>query len=148
MSQPEVSTGAAASEKKSIWLRPLASLARRVGSFILVGGVATGVQYLLLVLLIELLGVFAVTASALAYGAAAVVSYLLNFHVTFQGRAGHRQALPRFLVVVAVGLGVNTLSFTLFLVFLPYLPAQIGATLVTLVSNYLLHQHWIYRAPA
>lgn len=131
------------------WLwRPLYGLARRLGSFILVGGVATAVQYLLLIALVELFGVFAVTASAVAYGGAAVVSYLLNFHVTFHGRAGHRQALPRFTVVVAIGLGVNTLSFALLLLFLPYVFAQVGATLVTLVSNYLLHQHWIYRPSA
>ncbi|WP_066963005.1 GtrA family protein [Microbulbifer sp. Q7] len=146
MSQPEPLADVHSSEKDSFWLRPLLRLARRVGSFMLVGGVATGVQYLLLVVLIEWMGVFAVVASATAYGVAAVVSYLLNFYMTFQGRAGHRQALPRFMVVVAVGLGVNTLSFTLLLIFFPYLVAQLGATLVTLVSNYLLHQRWIYHS--
>ena len=148
MSRPDAVPEPGGPAKNITRLRPLVGLARRVGSFVLVGGVATGVQYLLLVLLIELIGVFAVLASAIAYCAAAVISYLLNFHMTFQGRSGHRQALPRFVVVVAVGLGVNTLSFTLLLIFFPYLLAQVGATLVTLVSNYLLHQHWIYRSRA
>ncbi|WP_299599638.1 GtrA family protein [uncultured Microbulbifer sp.] len=117
----------------------------RFGSFVAVGGFATATQYLALVMLIELAEVAPVWASALAYGCGALVSYLLNFHITFRGRAGHRQALPRFVVVVGVGLGVNTLCFYLVLVVTPYLIAQVVATLVTLFSNYLLHHLWIYR---
>ncbi|GAB2528418.1 GtrA family protein [Microbulbifer agarilyticus] len=148
-SDPTSAEYSSSDRQSTAWLwRPLYGLARRLGSFILVGGIATAVQYLLLIALVELFGVFAVAASAVAYGGAALVSYLLNFHVTFSGRAGHRQALPRFIAVVIIGLGVNTLSFTVLLVFLPYLFAQVGATLVTLVSNYLLHQYWIYRPSA
>nr|WP_158217374.1 GtrA family protein [Microbulbifer agarilyticus] len=148
MTQPDPTAPECASPgpQRRSWLwRPLLVLARRLVSFILVGGIATAAQYLLLITLVELFGVFAITASMAAYAGGALVSYLLNFHVTFHGRAGHRQALPRFIVVVAIGLGVNTLSFALLLLFLPYLLAQVGATLVTLVSNYLLHQYWIYR---
>ncbi|WP_051687424.1 GtrA family protein [Microbulbifer sp. HZ11] len=118
---------------------------RRFSSFLLVGGLATGVQYLLLILLVEVVGMFAVMASVIAYGASAVINYLLNFYITFEGQAGHRQALPRFAGVVMVGLGVNTVSFTLLLILFPYLLAQVGATLVTLVCNFVLHQFWVYR---
>ncbi|WP_231757881.1 GtrA family protein [Microbulbifer elongatus] len=136
---------AAAQRPAPIWWRPVMRLLRRFGSFVVVGGLATGVQYLLLVLLVELAGVFAVLASAIAYGVASALNYLLNFYITFQGQAGHTQALPRFAGVVAIGLGVNTLCFTVSLLFLPYLLAQVAATLVTLVSNFVLHQFWVYR---
>lgn len=119
----------------------------RVGRFLAVGGVATAVQYLSLVMLVETLGVAEVPSSVLAFCLGAVVSYLLNYYVTFAGSSPHRQALPRFVVVVAIGLAINTLSFSLMLVLLPYLLAQVVATLVTLISNFLLHQFWIYREP-
>lgn len=125
---------------------PLVGLIRRFGSFVLVGGFATATQYLALVALIEFGGMQSVVSSALAYACGAFASYLLNFHFTFSGRAGHRQALPRFVVVVGAGLAVNTLCFYLMLAFLPYLFAQVVATLVTLLCNYLLHHFWIYRA--
>ncbi|WOX06157.1 GtrA family protein [Microbulbifer pacificus] len=119
----------------------------RAVRFAAVGGVATAVQYLLLVALVELAAVGEVVSSALAFGLAAVFNYLLNFHLTFGGGSRHWQALPKFVVVAALGLATNTLCFSLALPLLPYLLAQLIATLVTLVGNFILHQYWIYREP-
>ncbi|HEY8569827.1 GtrA family protein [Microbulbifer sp.] len=119
----------------------------RAVRFAAVGGVATAIQYLLLVALVELAAAGEVASSALAFGFAAVFNYLLNFHFTFGGGARHLQALPKFVVVAVIGLATNTLCFSLALPLLPYLLAQVIATLVTLVGNFLLHQLWIYREP-
>ena len=124
--------------------RPLLS---RAGRFAAVGGVATAIQYAILVLLIELAGVPAVVASAVSFALSALVNYLLNYHLTFRSGARHRQALPRFAVVAAIGLVTNTLCFSLAISLAPYLLAQVCATLVTLVVNFLFHQYWIYREP-
>lgn len=125
----------------------LRQLLPRAGRFAAVGGVATGIQYVLLVLLVELMAAPEVLASALSFSLSAVINYLLNYYLTFGGGARHRQALPKFALVAAAGLLINTLCFSLAIMLLPYLLAQVVATLVTLLSNFLLHQFWIYREP-
>lgn len=119
----------------------------RAGRFAAVGGVATAIQYAVLVLLIEWVGLQEVLASAVSFSLSALINYLLNYYLTFSSGVGHRQAFPRFAVVAAVGLAINTLCFSLAVTLLPYLLAQLVATLVTLVSNFLFHQLWIYREP-
>ncbi|WP_421654889.1 GtrA family protein [Microbulbifer harenosus] len=126
----------------SRWLRQLLG---RAGRFTLVGGLATLVQYLLLVVLVELAAMATVLSSALAFTLSAALNYLLNFYFTFGGGARHRQALPKFVAVATIGLATNTLCFSLALLLLPYLLAQLVATLITLIGNFLLHQFWIYR---
>jgi putative flippase GtrA len=77
---------------------------------------------------------------------AAIVNYLLNYYLTFASTKRHREAFSKFMVVVAIGLSVNTLSFWVLLNLINfYLFAQVGATLITLLVNFLLHKHWIYR---
>lgn len=128
--------------------RRLSVLFGRAVRFAAVGGLATGFQYLLLVAMVELAAVDAVVASALAFTLSSVINYLLNFYFTFDGGgARHRHALPKFAVVAAIGLITNTLCFALALLLLPYLIAQLVATLITLIGNFLLHQFWIYREP-
>ena len=125
----------------------LRQLLPRAGRFAVVGGVATAFQYALLVLLIELAAVSEIPASAVSFSLSALLNYLLNYYLTFSSGVRHRQALPRFVVVAAVGLSINTLCFSLAITLLPYLLAQVVATLVTLVSNFLFHQYWVYREP-
>ncbi|MBN8432190.1 GtrA family protein [Microbulbifer salipaludis] len=119
----------------------------RAVRFAAVGGVATAIQYTVLVLLVELFGVVAIAASALAYGLSALANYLLNYHFTFGGAVEHSRSLPKFVAVAVVGLAINTLCFALAATQLPYLAAQVVATLVTLAGNFLLHQYWVYREP-
>jgi putative flippase GtrA len=114
--------------------------------FLTVGGIATGVQFALLILFVELGLLPKVAASAVAYGMATIVNYLLNYYLTFASTKRHREAFSKFVVVVAIGLSVNTLSFWVLLNLINfYLFAQVGATLITLLVNFLLHKHWIYR---
>lgn len=122
-------------------------LSRALG-FVAVGGTATLIQYLLLVLLIEVAGRGEILAAGLAYGLAAGANYLLNYYFTFSaaGSTGHDRALPRFVIAACIGLGINTLCFSLLVPLMHYLLAQVGATAVTLIVNFVLHQFWIYRS--
>lgn len=118
--------------------------------FALVGGASTLCQFLALMLLVEVLHLNPVVASASSYLCGAICNYLLNYYFTFKvERSRHIYAIPKFMLVVLIGLGVNTASFTLFLALLDlYLLAQLAAVFVTLIVNYLLHRYWIYPAPA
>ncbi|WP_346838101.1 GtrA family protein [Microbulbifer sp. SAOS-129_SWC] len=117
----------------------------RFTRFALVGGGATLLQYLLLVLLVEALHAPEVAASAAAFSLSALANYWLNYHFTFASQRLHRQALPRFALVALTGLAVNTACFAALLPLLPYLAAQVVATAVTLVGNFALQHLWIYR---
>lgn len=118
----------------------------RLVLFVGVGGIATLLQFILLALFVELRLLPEVVASAVSYGIAAVFSYLVNYHFTFASNSSHLHTLPKFIVTAAMGLGLSTLLFAIFLFLInQYLIAQILASGLTLVFNYLMHKLWIYR---
>ncbi len=115
--------------------------------FLLIGLFATGLQFVLLTLFIEMFAFNKVFASGLSYALSAVCNYLLNYHFTFNSRQQHRTTLPKFLATAVIGLLINTLTFGIMLkLFAHYLIAQIIATGFTFIINYLLHRYWIYRS--
>lgn len=113
-----------------------------------VGGVATGLMYVLLIAQVEWLAMPAVAASAVAYSLSAVFNYSANYHFTFASQAPHQRALPRFVVVATAGLALNTLIMYLLtsVVSAHYLLAQILATIVVLVWNFVANLYWTYAA--
>lgn len=121
-------------------------LYRQFIKFLAVGGSATAVQYLALVGLVECTPLPPVPSAVLAYLAGAIVNYLGNYYFTFNSRSRHWQSALRFTLVVMVGLAVNTLVFwTGLQLALHYLWAQVLATGVTLLVNFLLHRQFTFR---
>ena len=118
----------------------------RLVLFVGVGGIATLLQFILLALLIELRLLPEIAASAVSYGIAAIFSYLVNYHFTFASNSNHWHTLPKFVVTAAMGLGLSTLLFAIFLFLInQYLIAQFLASGLTLVFYYSMHKLWIYR---
>jgi putative flippase GtrA len=114
--------------------------------FVLVGGVATATQYAVLVGMVRILGANPVFASSCGYVISALLNYYLNHRLTFRSAQSHRRALPRFAVIAAVGLLINsTLVWALSERGpLPYLAAQIIATAVVLVWNFTANRKWTF----
>ena len=114
--------------------------------FGVVGAVGTLAHYALFLALIHAAAADPVAASAAGASLGALVNYVLNYRYTFRSARRHREALPRFLLVAAVGLALNTLLMAAFLngLRLHYLAAQIGATLGVLVWNFLANRHWTF----
>lgn len=114
--------------------------------FLWVGGSATALQYLFLVTLVVRVGLPPVVASSLAYAISAVYNYILSRVFTFRSHRAHASALPRFILVSTVALGLNAgvvwLSFDQLQ--LHYLLAQFLATLVTLGWNYTASRNWAF----
>lgn len=116
------------------------------GRFAMVGAAATGFQYLLLILLAELTPLNTVACSALAFTISALFNYLANYYLTFQSDKCHVETLSRFTVTAIIGLCINTLVFYCAELVMPhYLLSQCVATVITLISNFLLHKYWIYK---
>jgi putative flippase GtrA len=115
--------------------------------YTLAGGVATGVHYVVLLGLVEMLAWTPALSAVAGASVGAVASYALNRRLAFKNAsAGHGQALPRFFVVSACGALLNGAIVWLG-VHLPgthYLVAQGVATLVVLGMGFLLNRTWTF----
>ena len=113
-----------------------------------VGGVATALQYLLLIALVEIVRVAPLYASISSYLASAALNYWANYHFTFSATVPHRQAMPRFVLVSGAGLVINALVFHVVHTGfgLMYLIAQILASGFVLLWNFLANHFWSFSA--
>lgn len=116
--------------------------------FLGVGGAATLIQYGILIALVENFQASAVIGSTIGYVVSGVFNYTLNYYFTFLSQARHSLAAARFLIVALVGLALNSsLVFLLAdILAVYYLAAQIAATVVVVIWNFLAHKHWTYRS--
>jgi putative flippase GtrA len=119
----------------------------RFFAFSLVGAFATGLHYVVLVFLVELLRIAPIVASASAFCFSAACNYLCNYHFTFRSDKKHVNAASKFTVVALVGLVLNTLAMAAILKLLRvhYLWAQVGATGAVLLWTFSANSLWTFR---
>jgi putative flippase GtrA len=119
----------------------------RFARYAAVGVLATAAHYLVLIAGVELVQLPAVAAATLGAMVGALVSYACNRAFTFPDDALRRLSFIRFGAVAAVGValtaaivfvGVDVLRFG-------YLPSQVAATLVVLVTGFALNRWWSFR---
>jgi putative flippase GtrA len=116
-------------------------------AFSLVGAFATGLHYLLLVFLVELIGISPIVSSATAFCFSAACNYLCNYHFTFRSGKKHVNAATKFAVVALLGLALNTvvISAVLKLYNPHYLWAQAWATGTVLIWTFSANSFWTFR---
>jgi putative flippase GtrA len=121
-------------------------LASRLVSFVGVGAVATLVQYGILVLSVEILGLRPFLGSSAGFAISAVLNYWVNYHFTFRSQNSHVDAATRFALVAVAGLVLNALAMVLLgrVPGLPYVAAQVIATVVVLAWNFLGNSLWTF----
>ncbi len=116
------------------------------GRYILVGIVATGVHYLVLLAMVEKFGCYAPVAAAIGALCGAFVAYAGNWHFTFLRSANHQQALPRFLAVAGWGALANGLIvWGGVRLGLHYLLAQAAATALVVLMTFQINRRWTFR---
>ncbi|MDP9083635.1 MAG: GtrA family protein [Pseudomonadota bacterium] len=122
------------------------ALGNKFVRFLIVGGVATIIQYLALIGMVERWHWNAVVASSLGYFLSAIANYLLNYYFTFRSDNQHRVAIARFAAVAAAGFILNALLMELLAekLHVPYVLAQILATGGTLIWNYWANSRWSF----
>jgi putative flippase GtrA len=113
-----------------------------------VGVVATALQYGVLVMAVEWLDMNAVVGSSLGFSLSAVINYLLNYHFTFRSKNAHAVAASRFALIAAAGLALNAAVMALVIrsMHLPYIIAQLAATVVVLIWNFFGNALWSFAA--
>lgn len=115
--------------------------------FLIVGGSATALHYGLLFLFVQFAGLTPVVATSIAYSISSIYNYLLNYYATFKSDASHQTAVIKFAGVAGSGLLINAgIIYALTNLGIHYLIAQLLATLVILVWNYVIHKYWTYKS--
>ena len=124
----------------------LAQLAR----FLAAGGAATAVHYALLFGLVETGLLPPTPATCVGYAVAAAANYGLRRRFVFRSRAPHRRTLPRYLLVLGAGFGLNggLMALGAGVLGLPYGAVQVVATGLVLVWNFTAHRLWTFGGTA
>jgi putative flippase GtrA len=113
--------------------------------FVVVGGTATALQYLVLVILVRLLRIEPWVGSDLGFALSAVYNYGMNRRFTFASNQPHHVTVPRFVVMVLLGAVVNTIIMTMMTAIgLYYLFSQVIATAVVLAVNFFIAASWVF----
>ena len=115
--------------------------------FAVVGGIATIIQFSILVALVELQRANELIANAAGFVVAATANYLMNRYFTFSGTTSHAgYGLLKFAVTSLIGLGINSLIFKAFMsVGVYYMLAWAFATGLTLIWNYSAARLIVFR---
>jgi len=142
----------------SDWQAHLRSIARHIPGaglvpiekfmrFAAVGVFGTAAHYLVLGTLVEFARTPVLAATTVGFATGAVVNYILNRRVTFVSEVSHVLALPKFLMVSALGAGLNWLIVGLLVhrADCHYFIAQIAATATVLLWNFAGNHLWTFR---
>ena len=124
----------------------MTTLLRQFLSFAGAGAVATLAHYLALIALVEGGLTGPVVASAVGAVLGALVSYTLNYRLTFAAEAPHRKTLPRFFVVASVAfvLNVTLMHVLTACANWPYLGAQVPVTAILLLVTFTANRIWTF----
>ena len=111
--------------------------------FLLVGGIATLIHYVLLIALHSRLGVPAVAASAVGFVVSAVFNFIASYRYTFRSTTSIARSAVKYALVATAGLLLNSaILATVIEVFgWQYLVGQVLATCIVLAWNFLLGRY-------
>ena len=114
--------------------------------FILVGIAATLSTFIFLIVLVEAWQINVLVASVIGYVVGIVVNYTLNYGFTFQSTQHHHILIPRFIVVMMVGLLLNTgIMFAGVNWFgIHYVLAQLAAITVVLIWSFTANRLLVF----
>lgn len=114
--------------------------------FAIIGGLATAIQYSILIALVESAVAGTVIASSIGFAVSAVANYMLNRRFTFRSTKAHVEAFPKFTIVALLGLTLNAFLIWLcnIVVGFHYLLAQVLATVGTLLWNFTMNRIWTF----
>jgi len=122
-------------------------LFKQFSYFALIGGLATCIQYVLLIALVRGEGMAPTLASAIGFVISAVFNYLCNYYYTFRSNQRHAVAGLKFMVLAGIGLILNSVIMQVLVgAGLNYVLAQLFATTVVLLWNFFGNSLWTFNA--
>ena len=114
--------------------------------FALVGTAATIVTFAVLIISVEVLHANAIMASVVGYALGIVVNYILNYRYTFGSDQHHHVVMPKFLVVMVIGMFINTAVMYLGINWFRfhYMLAQLIAVAIVLMLSFTANRLWTF----
>lgn len=114
--------------------------------YVISGGLAAAVHFLILIVLVEKTSVDPTLATSLGFCAAIFVNYTMQYHWTFRSAGSHKSIFTRYVVITFMMLGVNTLIFWLLYDVwgLMYLFAQAIATGMVMFMNFAINKNYTF----
>lgn len=116
-------------------------LVEQILKFGVVGIIATGIDYILLVFLKEICGIDYLLASGISYSAATVFNYILTMRYVFEGKdnVSKIKEFSLFFVMSVVGLGVNQIVMWISTDILKiyYILSKILSTAIVMIYNFI-----------
>ena len=108
--------------------------------FLLTGGIATGVQYVVLEIGTAFYGLSASFSTGIGYWIGSVISYFMNYFFTFNSRVSHSKATCRFYIMVCIGWFLSVVLMYLLVDILNFNKwfSQIFTTVIVFTFNYLI----------
>ncbi len=118
------------------------------GRFLVVGGIATALQYPILIALAGSAGVPPLLASSIGFVVSAVANYTLNRRFTFRSGVNYVAGLERFSIIAGGGLVLNAMVMAAgtTLAGMNYIGSQLVATAVVLLWNFQANRLWTFSA--
>lgn len=116
-------------------------LVEQILKFGVVGIIATGIDYILLIFLKEICGIDYLLASGISYSAATVFNYILTMRYVFEGKdnVSKIKEFSLFFVMSVVGLGVNQIVMWISTDILKiyYILSKILSTAIVMIYNFI-----------
>jgi putative flippase GtrA len=142
--------------------RPFIKLAKQAAKFVIVGGINTGIDFLVLNILIYLTGITAgaelFVLNSISFSIAVINSYFMNKYWTFQDKTQTKQEpikFSRFLAISVVGVVINGLVLTGITTSISPLFglsavlwanfAKLAATGVSLIWNFIGYKFFVFK---
>ena len=112
--------------------------------YFIFGSMAALSRLVALAILVEIGGMQKIVASVASFFISVVINYYLQKRFTFKSSESDLYALPKFLAVSLVGLGINVGIFALLLQIVHYLVAQVIASVLVFLFNYSVSRMFIF----
>ena len=116
--------------------------------YLLSGGTAAALHFYLLIIFIEHIPkINATVATTIAFTAACIVNYLIQYYWTFKVTGSHRRFFIRYVSVTIITMGLNAAAFWYFHghVHLSYLFSQFFATGIIFLVNFIINNFFTFK---
>jgi putative flippase GtrA len=127
--------------------RTLGIRTERMLRHLIVGGIATLFYMMLVAVQVELLNLHPVLATCIAFLVMECFLYVINRLWVYESTLEHRSAIARYLVVIAVALGLNIgiMTLTVDVLGFWYVGGLVSTVLIVPPTNFLLNYYWAFR---